>query len=219
MSEQEAAIAPDVGQRLRAARLAAGISLRALARALGRSPSLLSAIETGSSKPSVRTLYAICSELGVSLDAVFAPDVDVPACLPSTASTEGHRATRRGAPVESAHGFVVPAGAAPRLELEAGISWERLNPLDEHDVDVLLITYPPGAATGIQDRRALLRHHGLEHGYILEGTLHVTLAFEEHVLRAGDAITFPASTPHRLSNDTASAVRALWTVVRSSDPA
>jgi transcriptional regulator with XRE-family HTH domain/quercetin dioxygenase-like cupin family protein len=64
---------PAVGERLRDARLARGISLRSLARELGVSASLISQIETGKSQPSVSTLYAITSALGISIEEVFAP--------------------------------------------------------------------------------------------------------------------------------------------------
>src|ERR671911_272011 len=61
----------DVGQRLREAREQEGLSLRELARRLELSASALSQIETGKSRPSVKTLYAIVSELGISLDELF----------------------------------------------------------------------------------------------------------------------------------------------------
>ena len=60
-----------LGKRLREERTERGISLRELARRLEVSPSLVSQIETGKIQPSVRTLYAMVSELGVSLDDVF----------------------------------------------------------------------------------------------------------------------------------------------------
>ncbi len=68
MSADSAAI---VGQRLRQAREQAGIRCVALARAMGSVASLVSAIETGASRPSVRTLYAMCQELGLSFDVLF----------------------------------------------------------------------------------------------------------------------------------------------------
>src|SRR5881628_2807252 len=61
----------DVGPRLRAHREQRQLSLRELARRLSISPSALSQIETGKSRPSVSTLYAIVSELGISLDELF----------------------------------------------------------------------------------------------------------------------------------------------------
>src|SRR5512133_932625 len=60
-----------VGQRLRAERERHGLSLRELARRLAISPSALSQIETGRSRPSVGTLYTIVTELEISLDELF----------------------------------------------------------------------------------------------------------------------------------------------------
>src|SRR3954452_24197515 len=78
------------GQRLRSERERHGVSLRALARRLEISPSALSQIETGKSRPSVKTLYAVVSELGISLDELFAHhgvgDADAPAPDPTAGS-------------------------------------------------------------------------------------------------------------------------------------
>ena len=63
---------PQVGRRLRSAREAQGLSLREVARRVDISASALSQIETGKSRPSVKTLYAIVSELGISMDELFA---------------------------------------------------------------------------------------------------------------------------------------------------
>ena len=60
-----------LGDRLRDARTDAGISQRELARRLDLSPSLISQLEKGISKPSVGTLYAIVTELGVSVDTIL----------------------------------------------------------------------------------------------------------------------------------------------------
>src|SRR3989441_12481209 len=71
-----------LGERLRRERDRLGLSLRELARRLEVSPSLVSQIETGKIQPSVRTLYAMVSELGVSLDDVFAAGQDEAAPAP-----------------------------------------------------------------------------------------------------------------------------------------
>src|ERR671935_3016950 len=70
----EATGAPEeaIGSRLREERERQGLSLRKLAGRLDISPSALSQIETGRSRPSVSTLYAIVSELGISFDELFA---------------------------------------------------------------------------------------------------------------------------------------------------
>src|ERR1700743_1059950 len=65
------ALAEPVGEGLRKHRQEAGMSLRALAREVGVSPSLISQIEHGKATPSVATLYALVSILDVSLDVLF----------------------------------------------------------------------------------------------------------------------------------------------------
>ena len=60
-----------IGGRIRAERVRRGISLRSLARGVGLSPSLISQIETGKCQPSVSTLYAITTALGVSVQDIF----------------------------------------------------------------------------------------------------------------------------------------------------
>ena len=62
-----------VGQRLRAERERQGVSLRSLAKRLAISPSALSQIETGRSRPSVGTLYAIVHELGHAAACRYVP--------------------------------------------------------------------------------------------------------------------------------------------------
>src|ERR687888_1237453 len=63
--------ASKVGSRLRAERERRGISLRELARRVGVSPSLVSQIELDRVNPSVSTLYALVTELGLTMSDVF----------------------------------------------------------------------------------------------------------------------------------------------------
>lgn len=63
---------PPIGERLRQARLARGMTVRGLARLVDVSASLISQIETGKSSPSVSTLYAITAALEISVEDVFA---------------------------------------------------------------------------------------------------------------------------------------------------
>src|SRR5215468_2158638 len=62
---------PSLGERIRMERTRQGVSLRALARDVGVSASMISQIETGKSRPSVSTLYAITTALGMSLQEIF----------------------------------------------------------------------------------------------------------------------------------------------------
>jgi transcriptional regulator with XRE-family HTH domain len=60
----------DLGRRLREAREEKKIGLRELARRLGVSASLISQIETGKTEPSIKTLFAMVSELELSVNEI-----------------------------------------------------------------------------------------------------------------------------------------------------
>src|SRR6478672_8747097 len=64
-----------VGGRLRAERERRGMSLRELARRVGVSPSLVSQIELDRVNPSVSTLYALVTELGMTMSEAFGDEV------------------------------------------------------------------------------------------------------------------------------------------------
>jgi transcriptional regulator with XRE-family HTH domain len=199
---QRAEPAPPLGKRLRQERDRLGLSLRELARRLEVSPSLLSQIETGKIQPSVRTLYAIVSELGVSLDDVFA-------------SGDRGGATRTEADSD-AQSRVQRAGSRRALELESGVRWERLTTSNDSEVDFLYTVYEVGGASSSDGE--LVRHSGREFGIVLTGRLGVTVGFEEHMLEPGDSISFESAIPHRLHNDGDEVVTAIWVVLGRDGP-
>jgi transcriptional regulator with XRE-family HTH domain len=61
----------NVGSLIRRERQRQGLSLRELARRVGVSASMLSQVETDRTRPSVSTIYAIATELGLSIDALL----------------------------------------------------------------------------------------------------------------------------------------------------
>lgn len=193
-----------LGSRLRAIRLGRGIGLRELARRLELSPSSISQIETGKMQPSVRTLYAFAEELGVTVDEVlFASG---PVAPPSSASGPEPVTVPSPGP-----GLAVQrADGRPSITLNSGVTWERLMLWADEDVEFIEATYEPGGASSPPE--GFVRHNGHEFGYVLEGTLRVVVGFDEFILGPGDVITFPSSTPHRLSNEGTETVRAVWVV-------
>jgi transcriptional regulator with XRE-family HTH domain len=196
----------ELSRRLRVERERAGLSLRALAARLDISPSALSQIETGRSRPSVGSLYAITTELGVSLDSLF-DESPAGAAAPAPSRAEP-------APVAEG-GPVQRAGSRRALDLESGVRWERLTASADPDVDFLYVEYQPGGASS----NGLMRHSGKEYGLVLEGELSVTVGFETYRLAAGDSISFDSTTPHRLANDGSTRVLGVWVVIgRRSDP-
>jgi transcriptional regulator with XRE-family HTH domain len=200
-----------LGGNLRRARLERGLSLRALARLLEVSPSLVSQIETSRIQPSVRTLYAMVSELGVSLDDVFQPDE--PELEPPSDNGGGSQAAALESPhvVQDGGRFVQRANERSAIDLETGVRWERLTTHDVPGVEFLYVVYPPGSESAPAD--ALVRHSGRELGFVCTGELTVTLGFEEYVLGPGDSVSFESTLPHRLHNAGDEVVTAVWIVL------
>jgi transcriptional regulator with XRE-family HTH domain len=167
---------------------------------VGVSPSLVSQIELDRVNPSVGTLYALVTELGMTMSDVFGDS--------------------REPVVRQLHGG---DGLAERPEtrrvinLASGIRWERLTPHSDPDVEFLYVEYPVGAASCPQD--ALMTHGGKEYGYVTSGTLGVRVGFEEYVLGPGGSIAFDSSSPHRLWAIGDEPVHAVWVVIgREADP-
>ncbi len=202
----------DVGPRLRAHREQRQLSLRELARRLSISPSALSQIETGKSRASVSTLYAIVSELGISLDELFG----------------GHQPPRRAAgrpPKAQAAAKARPAGEPAGLDsdrvqrsgtrhgidLQSGVRWERLTAQPDAEADFLYVVYDVGGSSSQDD--LFMRHAGREYGLVLSGTLEVTVGFETYALGPGDSISFDSTIPHRLRNTGSKPVTGVWLVI------
>lgn len=183
-----------VGQNVRAERERLGISVRELARRLGVSASFLSQFELGQSQAAVSTLFAIATELNLSLDELLGNDVER-----DTGSRNG-RLSR-----EDAEAF------EEYLSFQSGVRWKRLaNTTPQHHVQFLLTEYDPGSDSAPEGSPQ--QHPGDDYGYVLEGTLTVDIDGERRELKAGESIHMRGDVPHRLRNETDSLVRAIWFV-------
>jgi transcriptional regulator with XRE-family HTH domain len=212
---------PWLGARLREERLKRGISLRGLARDVGVSASMISQIETAKSQPSVSTLYAITSALGISIEDVFAtPDsTAVPTAAGASATAAEHgRPTSVQAVLDAIRGRrrgpLVRPDERQVLTLDSGVTWELLGELPPHTVDFMLVTYAPGGTSS--STGGLMRHAGSEFGFLLSGELVLTLRFEEILLKPGDAISFESTTPHGYRNDGTEPAVGVWFVIQQS---
>ena len=187
---------PDIGEALRVRRHELGWSLRDLADRLGCSPSLISQIERGRANPSVSTLYSIVQALDISLDELLFNErrpAEPPIGGPIQRSNERHR-----------------------IRLASGVLWDRLTTVSEPGVEFLHVVYEVGGASSPED--AFQRHAGHEWGYVLSGTLTVTIAFRTYTLEPGDAVSLDSTTPHRLANLGDVPVHAIWFVLGRDSP-
>ena len=191
----------DIGTRLREERERVRISQRELARRIGLSASLISQIESGQSKPSVSTLYAIVTELGVSVDDVFR-------------GSNGHSGAFHGAGEGSPCADEAPVVRSDErhvIDLDSGVRWERLTSHQHEDVDFLHVIYDVGGSSASDTM--MMRHPGREYGIVLSGRLGVQLGFDQYELAPGDSIGFDSTQPHRLWNLGDEPVHGIWFVV------
>lgn len=219
---------PPIGERLREERLRKGVSARGLAREIGVSASLISQIETDKSKPSVSTLYAITTALGISLEDLFkAREPGIPSSVATAAeqppladpelSPEAGQ-LRPSGPVGLAAvdrrrrvGPIVRPAQREELTLDSGVVWELLGQVPDTHVEFLRITYHPGGSSSSSG--LLMRHSGTEYGLVTSGELILTLGFEEHRLEPGDAVSFDSTTPHGYRNDGTEPAVGVWFVL------
>jgi len=200
-----------LGQAIRAAREARGLSLRELARRVSVSPSFVSQIELGKANPSVGTLYSLVSVLGTTLDDLIGepPAGPGPELVDASVAEGASPGTwpRVGVPVQ-------PAEGRKRVEM-SGVVWERLTADHDPYVDFLHVEYAPGSSSCAPEQ--MMRHGGREYGHLLHGRLDVQVGFETHSLGPGDSINFDSMTPHRLSNPYDEPCTAVWFVLSRRD--
>jgi mannose-6-phosphate isomerase-like protein (cupin superfamily) len=162
----------------------------------------VSQIELDRVNPSVSTLYALVTELGMTMGDVFGD---------TTRQTRGLVDAGRD------DGLVARPGARRVVNLASGVRWERLTPHSDPEVEFLSVVYPVGAESCPED--ALVTHRGREYGYVSSGTLGVRVGFDEYELGPGTSIAFDSSSPHRLWAMGGEPVQAIWVVIgRAADP-
>jgi DNA-binding transcriptional MerR regulator/quercetin dioxygenase-like cupin family protein len=171
------------GRPLRRLRQRHGLSLRDASERTGLSVSFLSALERGMSGASIATLQRLTSAYGTTIVELFGP-ADAPT-----------------------HGRLVSAG--DRRVLPLGSADVRIEQLARGttQLEPQLFVLAPGATSD-----GSYSHDGEEFMYLLSGSLTVWVGDEERyrLTRAGDALSFPSTLPHRWRNDASGETRVLW---------
>lgn len=162
----------DVGGRLKAARVARGLTQRDLANRAGVTNGMISMIEQNKHSPSVATLNRLTDALGLSFAEFFSLDL-APAPQVFYGKDELVQLT------EGKVRFSVVAGERRGKALQ-----------------ILHEVYEPGGDTGVE----MLTHRGEEGGVVLEGEIELTVGNEKRVLKPGDSYYFESTVPHRFRN-------------------
>lgn len=200
----------DVGSELRRVREARKLSLRAVASAVGVSASLLSQVETGKTQPSVSTLYALVNHLGISLDGLMGTSRSAAAPL-----VLGTSASSAPDPDRRTDSVVQRREDNPVIEMQNGVTWERMAVGNSDIADPLIVTYAPSASSSMEGK--MMRHAALEYGVLLEGRLTLRIDFDTYELEPGDSFCFDASRPHLYVNQTDQPARGIWFVIGRRD--
>lgn len=209
MKESEAASEwLTVGERIRAARESAGMSIRELGRRIDVSASHVSQVERGLASFSVRALYNVVSTLGISMDSLF--EEAVTETGEPIVPLEEAVATAQSTPLDEA-GIVLRGNARPAIRLKSGPRWERLTPRAEDGAEFIEVVYD--SAPGAKPPEDFIRHGGREYGVIVSGTLNAQVGFSQAQMHAGDSIAFDSSIPHRFWNSSVEPVIAVWFVL------
>jgi transcriptional regulator with XRE-family HTH domain len=201
----------ELGERLRAARSAGGVTLQQVAERTGLSKSFVSQVETGAATPSLGSLVSIARALGVPVGTLIE---DLHREEPTGgAATHGAPPTRTaGGSAEARDVRVVRRDARKTLGyVGAAGHVELLTPDLQRKLEVILSEEPPESASEVYC------HEGEEFGLVLRGRYEVTVADQSYVLEEGDTISFPSAIPHRtrvLDGD--GPTRTLWVITPPS---
>jgi transcriptional regulator with XRE-family HTH domain len=162
----------DIGRKLRAVRLAFGLSQRELAKRASVTNGMISLIEQGRVSPSVGSLQKILTAVPMTMAEFFTRDL------------------------ESHVDVVFRSGDLP--DVGTGAIQYRLVAASRRDrkMSILWETYEPDSDTG----EDLLTHSGEEGGVVVEGELELTVAGRTWLLGPGDAYYFDSRLPHRFRN-------------------
>ncbi|MBB5469288.1 transcriptional regulator with XRE-family HTH domain [Paraburkholderia sp. Clong3] len=176
----------DVGARLRALRVAQGLSINELAMRAGVSVGTVSQVERNKANPSVRILERLRLALEVPLTALLEEDDAV--SDPITGD------------------FVRKAAERPLFEVgKNGMQKELLSPHGDHDLQMMIIMLPAGSGS-----EEVLVGIGEKAGLVLEGTVVLNVGDRRSELRAGDSFQFKSTVPHSVRNESRKAARLLW---------
>ena len=175
-----------LGPQLRRLRQARGLTLDALAEAVGLDKGFLSRLERGRKAPSVATLLRLSGSLGVPVAELLGE------ALPADAVRVSRAGRRRRSP--------------------GGATTHAMEMLTEGRAPLAAFIIHPAAAFAEDGPH---EHEGEELLYVLEGRIELAFADRSLLLAAGDAVEFAGHLPHRLRRIGAEPAAVLVAVARA----
>jgi transcriptional regulator with XRE-family HTH domain len=170
-----------IGSRIRLVRKSRELSLKQLANRVGCAPSYLSMVENNKLDPSASRLKVIADALGITIVQLLSE--------PSGGDVVLRKQERQRASVPGSKLLIeilVRQGAGKKMDAR------------------LATIYPGGGSKGDYS------HIGEEFGFIVKGTLELTVDGTTHSLNEGDTFYFHSSRNHRFQNSSDEDVIVLW---------
>ncbi|WP_299619728.1 XRE family transcriptional regulator [uncultured Tateyamaria sp.] len=174
-----------LGADLRALRKARGLTLQAMANAVGRSVGWVSQVERDLSEPSITDLRHIAATLDVAVSTLF----------------------RRGASPAIEDGYVVRSGARrPIGSRAAGLVEELLSPDLTDDFEMVHSTFEPHSEITEPVSRPTQ-----EVGYLISGRLDLIISDQRFTIHPGDSFRIRGE-PFRWLNPYDAPAVAIWVI-------
>lgn len=174
----------EVGRRIKALRLSAGLTLVQLSEKTGLSVGTLSQIERGLTSPTVRTLFGLGTALGVSPAWILDPGLSGSADEP----------------------YVTRAGLGQLLINNRGLQKSVITPQAATRLKAFIVNLEPGGSSGDEP----YAHTGQEIGYVISGAMEIQIGERTFALNPGDCFAFDSDIPHRFGNSGTRDAVILW---------
>jgi transcriptional regulator with XRE-family HTH domain len=175
-----------VGARLRRARLSKGLRMRDLAQAVGCDESMISKIEAGKVMPSLPMLNKMVHALDRDMASFFGLKIDEYKLVQKPED-------RLKVPVDALRGGT-------------GVTYERLVPVAAGNLlEANVHVVAPGG-----EKVDLITHQGEAVGYLVSGTIELTIDDTTYVMTSGDSFFFKAYLTNSYRNVGPDEARIIW---------
>lgn len=170
-----------IGKKIRALRKNRGLTLKEVAALVGCTPSYLSMMENDKLDPSSSRLKQIADALGSTIVQLF--------------------------PDQGRDDMILRAKDRQKVNVSGSkLLFEILiHQGPDKKMDARLATVYPGGGSG-----GSYTHQGEEFGFVLKGTLELTVEDKTYTLEQGDTFYFHSTRSHRFQNKGSEPVEVLW---------
>lgn len=169
-----------LGEQLREARIASGLTIAQVAEATGLSSGYISQVERDLANPSIGAINRIAAAVGSRMSTFFSDGVDP--------DNRGAQRENEGIPTQ-----IVSRDRRKGLTYPgSNVRHELLTPSLQRALQILMIRAPVGTTHGDET----ISHEGEECGIVLTGVMELDVDGEVFTVEAGDSVYFDASKPH-----------------------